>query len=971
MLLSLPICAQTPHTINYSIEEGLPSSNVYFVFQDRDRYIWFATDVGVVKYNGRDFIHYNTDDGLADNEVFQIHQDNTGRIWFLTLNGKLSFYHNNRFYNEKNTPYLKSKVLSGMLQVFFNDSKGNIYISDRSSNLFRLDGQNRIWETAQLAWSPGYYADSKYIFNFFESDGRFRMFLNKGISDNGKRILLPAHPAVPDLVKTRTCRNGSVVYFNSDHIIYAISDKKLSRLFNIPENSAAVISVDYDRLGQFWIGTRKGVYLARRQNGRWIVRHLFPSLSITKVLLDNDGNYWLSSLESGVLLIPDMNVYSMDGLGNTKISMLDTSPDGELWAGGHKGDYYRFAPDSTYSYNIGMDDKNVVKDMLFTPDAFYVIGNQYAFVHSKKVRQTLKLGGNCLYDDGLGNIWMGSVLALKFPKETLNTGKWLAQLSRNYLDILKLSRRTNVIVKGEGRDLWLGTNLGLYKFRTDKPHDSIVNYTGKHEGLNANIEDLYFDRARKTLLLATNSQGIIMMRNDQIISHFTRRNNLSNNNCAAIAKAGANSYWIGTNTGLDKIYLAGGAYHIRNYNAILALKDRKINDIEVVGDTVYLATDNGILYFSQFQNFTSKARPGIRLTEFKVGGRSIPFGKKTVLQYNQNELTIAFDGISFLNSDQLKYHYKLEGADDFWFTTRNTQINYKALAPGDYRFRVYASDARNNKSRTSQIRFTINPPFWKTWPFVLVFLVLSLGILFFIWRMRLRKLERKFSFERKAIQAERDKAHLEKQMIELEQKALRLQMNPHFIFNALNTIKGYYAEGNDVKASNYISKFSKLLRMLLENTEQLIPLTKEIEMLQLYIGLTQIRYKNKFDFAIALDPELNPDDTAIPALLLQPMVENAIIHGLAPKKEKGQLTIGFHKKEQMLVCTVEDNGIGRKASQQAHREYISKATEITSERIALMRTENEHSTIAITDLENNGQPAGTRIVIAIPLTTIW
>jgi LytS/YehU family sensor histidine kinase len=284
---------------------------------------------------------------------------------------------------------------------------------------------------------------------------------------------------------------------------------------------------------------------------------------------------------------------------------------------------------------------------------------------------------------------------------------------------------------------------------------------------------------------------------------------------------------------------------------------------------------------------------------------------------------------------------------------------------------VYLTDALNNKSNVREIHFCIEPPFWKTIPFIVLFLLLSLLVLFYIWKLRLAKLEHKFGLERKAIQAERDKANLEKEMIALEQKALRLQMNPHFIFNALNTIKGYYAEGNDVKASDYISKFSKLLRMLLENTEQLIPLSKEIEMLQLYVALTQIRYKNKFDFEMTANPELNLEDTAIPALLLQPMVENAIIHGLAPKKEKGLLQIEFHTANGQLTCIVTDNGIGRKASQKENRDHISKATEITTERIALLKNDGVGSTITITDLEHNGQATGTKVTLSIPLTNIW
>jgi LytS/YehU family sensor histidine kinase len=213
---------------------------------------------------------------------------------------------------------------------------------------------------------------------------------------------------------------------------------------------------------------------------------------------------------------------------------------------------------------------------------------------------------------------------------------------------------------------------------------------------------------------------------------------------------------------------------------------------------------------------------------------------------------------------------------------------------------------------------------------------------------------------------ERDMAKMEKQVIELEQKALRLQMNPHFIFNALNTIKGYYAEGDFVHASNYIAKFSKLLRKLLENEEQVTTLDNEIEMLRLYIELTQIRYQGKFDYVITLAPKIEPQLLLIPNLLIQPLVENAIIYGLGPKPEKGFLNIVFEINNENLLCIVEDDGIGRQAAlkNQAQREYKSKAGDIIRERLALF---DKTCTMEYFDNQQNNKPAGTKVIITMPI----
>lgn len=969
-LLTFAAGAQTPHAINYSIEEGLPSSNVYSIFQDSKGYIWFATDVGVVQFNGRKFTHYNTDDGLADNEVFKIHEDRKGRLWFMTLNGKLGFFKDNRFYNEKNAPYLKSANLTGMHQMFYQDSHGDLYFADRFTNMVKIDASDKKTEITKMAWKPGEINNS-FIFDALEGpDKKPRYLMYQGLADSDGKPIRRFNRSLIDNVTVRATHLGQTFFFNAASDIYSLNEKRLKKLFTLPANDAMVISFDIDRKGNFWIGTRKGVYLVQQSFSGYRFKKYFEELSITKVLLDRDGNYWFSSLEQGVFVVPDMSVFKIDALSNKKISRLEADPNQRLWAGSFSNTYYQINGKIIDAFTIDRPvDKNIIKDFLFMPDRTYIIGNQASASLHKGKQKAIDMSGNAVHADKDGNIWWGMIVVFRVTPAEVNSSNLAELLSyEHYNERLKLLKRTNSIIGGKDDEMWIGTNYGLYCYT---PKDSMQSYS-RLEGLNVNIEDLCYDASKDMVTAATNSQGIVMMRGHKIVAHFTKRNHLSNNSCRSICKAGTDSYWVGTNTGLDKIYFANGKYNIVNYNAALSLDGHKINDIEVLRDTVYLATDNGIIYFNQYKPGNRKAKPTLHLTGFKANGKSQPIGPKVFLNYDQNELSIAYDGISFLGDHESGFHYKLEGADENWLTTTNSQINYKALPPGDYVFKIYLTDALLNKSSMREIRFCIHPPFWKTVPFLLVFVILGSALLFYIWRIRLRKLEGKFSLERKAIQAERDKATLEKEMIELEQKALRLQMNPHFIFNALNTIKGYYAEGNDLKASDYISKFSKLLRLLLENTDQQIALSKELEMLELYIALTQIRYKNKFDFEITVDPSLNPDDTSIPALLLQPMVENAIIHGLAPKPEKGMLRIRFGKQDNLLVCIVDDDGIGRTASRKQHKEYISMATEITTERIVLLQNEYAGSNIEIIDKrDENGNAIGTKVVISIPLTTIW
>ena len=264
------------------------------------------------------------------------------------------------------------------------------------------------------------------------------------------------------------------------------------------------------------------------------------------------------------------------------------------------------------------------------------------------------------------------------------------------------------------------------------------------------------------------------------------------------------------------------------------------------------------------------------------------------------------------------------------------------------------------------MNFKISPPCWKTYRFIILCTVFLFFLVFFLWKYRIKIIQSRFEVERQSLRIKEEKITLEKQMVELKQKALRLQMNPHFIFNALNTIKGYYSGGEIIAANTYISKFSRLLRFILESDQNLISLKKEIETLNLYIKLVQLRYQDTFKYDINVEDNIVIDDIGIPPLLIQPIIENAILHGIIPKEEKGKLKVRFYKEKMKLVCVVFDNGIGFPEVKKT-KEYKSKALKITQDRINF---ENNSEDISNLQIIHHKNPSGTEIILKIPLKKI-
>ncbi|HLA56752.1 MAG TPA: tetratricopeptide repeat protein [Flavobacterium sp.] len=244
--------------------------------------------------------------------------------------------------------------------------------------------------------------------------------------------------------------------------------------------------------------------------------------------------------------------------------------------------------------------------------------------------------------------------------------------------------------------------------------------------------------------------------------------------------------------------------------------------------------------------------------------------------------------------------------------------------------------------------------------FVILFILLLFGIIFLIYnRLQLKKT-----------------LTLQKELAEYEQKALHLQMNPHFVFNCLGSISSFIVQNGTDSAIKYLSKFSKLMRLTLEySKESLIPIDKEIESLQNYLELEQLRFNQKFDFSITKSKDID-DDTALPPLLLQPFVENAIIHGLIPRKETGKIDIDFSISGDSLICTITDNGIGFNKSQELKENLVSvhksMALDITKKRLEMMESvTSKKSQVEINEIKNeSGETTGTKVILSLPIQYI-
>lgn len=941
MIMFLALCpcrAQEPFSINYGISEGLPSTNIYSVFQQSNGIIWFTTDVGIVKYNSRSFELFNTDNGLSDNEVFNLVPDAKGRIWIQTLNGKPCFIYKGIIFNEKNSELLRQIKGSGMLIDIYTDDGNTVYLAFKNGNVFTVDSNDKVLKSDIYGISvSGVWKDQSAYLLTTEFTYNLNNPLDKIV--NGNELFC------------RVYHSNQKTFISSRNLVLIPKKNQLQKLFEL-DKSFDITNV-VEEGNNLWICTRTGLVLY--ENSVYKDTY-FKDYLVSDILKDTEGNYWVTSLNKGVLFIPSFEVIQL--LKDKKINSLGVKDERELWIGGFENDFYIKNKQGVIADHLNSAwPKNKISNIRFLGDTTVVVAKAGIEMRMNGKKATYVSSSNdlLLYND---NYFIATSYTSKLKKSDFTADA----ISSMYNKVI-LMRRSNVLCSDGSGNVWMGTNFGLFRYNEK---DSVIDFGQRYEDLAISIEDLYYDAEASLLLVATASKGLVILKDNIFYKKINSRNGLNSNTINSIKKIERNTYLLGSNNGINKLHLPADTSNaeVYNYNAGFGIKNKRIKDVEVLGDSVYLATDNGLLYFNSSYLAQKNIKPACLITEVKTA-----FENNNTIHFKDNSISFSYVGISFIDRGDVEFFYKLDNQDREWTATHETQISYKSLSAGKYKFYVYCVNGFGNKSDIQETSFEILPPFWQQWWFRILMLTL-IGLIFYaVVKLRLKQLRKSFEKERTTIQLERDKARLEKHMVELEQRALRMQMNPHFIFNALNTIKGYYAEGDFLNASNYISKFSKLLRKLLESEEQVTTLDNEIDMLKLYIELTQIRYEGKFDYAIIIPQNLPVEEILIPNLLLQPLVENAIIYGLGPKETKGFLNVDFAVQDGRLICTVEDNGIGRAAAleNQKNKQHQSKATGIILERLALF---DKQSSMEYQDKIENGIAAGTKVLISIPIKKI-
>ena len=430
-----------------------------------------------------------------------------------------------------------------------------------------------------------------------------------------------------------------------------------------------------------------------------------------------------------------------------------------------------------------------------------------------------------------------------------------------------------------------------------------------------------------------------------------------------------NQLWIGSEKGLDKLELKNNiivkSTHFNSNDGFIGIETSRSSAIKDKAGNLWFGTKNGITKYTSTESTITTQKPTISFENIKISNQSLDsIDKKYIrgflqLTPEQNQLSFDYKTVDINHPKRLEYQWILNDVISSW--SRTNTVNFANQPPGNYTFSVKSRNTNKQESKPRIFHFFIDTPLYKkTW---FIWSVSGFtGFFLFVFLVNyIQRIKRKNN-------AKVEKLTLENHLINLEQKALQLQMNPHFIFNVLNGIKALGNSDKKEELNTTISQFASLLRAILNNSRaEEISLSQEIDTLKNYLELEIKMSSNAFEYTINSNTNnIDLDEILIPPMLLQPFVENCIKHGFKGKSDIGKIVIYFEVKEKHLFCTIIDNGIGFKQSKQSNSNHKSVALKVTKERIQNL---SKYSTLDISEIQEGKRIKGTKVAFKIPLKT--
>jgi len=968
---------------------GLVNNHVNCISEDSHGNLWFGTFGGISKYDGKKFTSFTTSQGLLSNFVYSIVEDKSGNLWIGTLDG-ISCYKDGKFTNYAEEHGLKGSWFSSIVE----DNSGNIWFATKGNGLYCYNGKTfrNITETQGLAGNT--------IHKILKvKNGNLWIGTSKGVSYyDGESFTnyTTAQGLAGNSISSITEDRKGNIWLGSVGV--SCFDGNSFTNFSVEQGLAHnnVSSITQDKSGNLWFCTSSGLSCYKGSSFlNFPFQDGFIKMEIYSIVEDKNKNIWFGTNGDGIWRYDGMsftNFKMEQGLAGNGIRSIVEDKSGNIWFARSSGggvSKYNGKSFTNYTTDQGLLDDYIqcaVMDTngniwFSTSESGVSCYNGKSFTNYTTEQGLICDTITCSILDNKGNIWFGTAAGLsRFDGKSFSNFTKKHGLPDDWIISLTADKFGNI---------WLGTSAGLIclpQQNTLLPiknvgDNAFITYTTA-EGLPDNVVTQIAEGENNIIYVGT-KYGICELifapqgkrkvgKSFNTATGYPLKSVTSGQN--TLYKDSKGILWISTSevkTGLVRFDPL--ALNVSTIPPNLVLKNIKINQ-EMVSwyslgvnknDSTTISqqeinTYGKILSTSERDSIINKMS-GIR---FEGISKFNPIPQNLTLPHDQNSITFSFMGIDLDRNFLVRYQYILEGHSKDWSPVIDkTEATFENINEGTYSFKLKAQGPDGIWSSPLTYTFKVLPPWYRHWLAYLSYTLLLISVVWSLYRYGLRK----------ALKRQELKHDISLKMAELEMKSLRSQMNPHFIFNSLQSIQNFLISNKSEDANEYLLKFSKLMRLVLENSmQQEVTLRDDILALDLYMQLEQLRFTRPFSYEIIVEDSINPEIDSIPPLLLQPFVENSIWHGLQYKSDSGKIMIRFKKEKEALICVVEDNGVGRSFSKKLKEPVFNKESlgmKLTEERISLLhKVHGVEAKLSVFDLFSpENKPSGTRVEVYLPM----
>jgi len=996
------LLAQDPGHIALTELDGLPSNEVYHVVQDSMGYIWFGTDNGVCRYDGKTFRTFRSPRQKSQ-PVHNLMVGKEGRIWMGNFSSQIFYLEDDSLYEWQpllevewgadeytyRYPYLYACFQANVYVYDFRDSTWEKISSEYGlegavqKNSFRSKGPvifgslNSLW---RFEGAVGHPIDLSLVVKGGREDP---LVMGLEVPAVGDGILCSAFSSLSRFPAQNHYRLTEEDRFVPMHIpgwpSVGNADQKINRIMQVDA-------------GEWWTLTNAGT--ARFNplaSPHPPLAYLFKDYRLSCVLKDREGNHWFSTLGKGVIFVPSLEnqVYTPENSGDHTLSDLEVrcfakDGKGRLWIGHQNGEIDVWSEKGAFSFltNAGRQEVNKMRWDEQTQHML-VAGLGLYELEGKKVVHTYQgssvkdcfpfqkvvfgaLSDRMLVVRRFG--YKGSILGWDVSNPHVFERR--GPMIRHPLTIY-FSKKSSLegLIFGLRRAWAIQVDtLSKPGFRIWQGYADTLMYTNEN-GWSHSLQDPKtgapihardIEQGDDSLIwVGTSDQGVYGILDSQVVYHFSTAQGLPNNKATSVFLE-EDTVWIGSKEGLIRLVPQDST--IAYFDETDGLVSSEVRDVISWEGDIWIATYKGLQRLKRSALNANTVPPLIRLIQTAVMERDTSLQEGVALPFSLNNLRFDFEGLAFRSKGRFRGKYRMLGLDSAWVSIPSSQksVRFPSLPPGDFQFELtIVNEDGVSCEKPISFPFSIRKPWYQTWWFYGCMVLAIFGVIYLGFSLRLRQ--------------ERTRRKFERQLDTLRMTALQAQMNPHFIFNALNAIQYYFTANQAETALSYLSKFSRLIRTIFEHARlPRITMEEEISFLKLYCQLEQLRFEDKVQVVWEIDGRLD-EGIEIPPLLIQPILENSFKYGLLHKTTPGLLTIRIRQGLNQVYVCVEDDGVGREAAMRLRKPRLkrqqSAGIATIEERLKIHNGELRRKIdepMVITDLyDPEGTAAGTRVEMFI------